>query len=194
MKNIWILFLILAFQVGPVLAQSELGPRLGHIIEDEYSIQRTGVGIERYVEGKRQNDPFERWDFQCGKDSPNETYCSVERTVFTNWAVLGTVISRELHTTENGTLKLVYVDWEAGELDFQLIFLDGNTIEVKLRVQYQGGSIYLKDFQAMGIFIMFDKMEAIEFRIPEYTYTRDIPVGMRGLKSEDDKRREEMLQ
>jgi len=47
--------------------------------------------------------------------------------------VLGTVISRELHTTENGTLKLVYVDWEAGELDFQLIFLDGNTIEVKLR-------------------------------------------------------------
>ncbi len=37
-------------------------------------------------------------------------------------------------------------------------------------------------------------MEAIEYRIPEYTYTLDIPVRMRGLKSESDKRWEEMLQ
>jgi len=180
MKNIWILFLILVFHVGSVLAQSELGPTMGHIIEDKYSIMRSGVGIERYVAGKRQNDPFERWNFLC-----DETYCSVTRTVFTNWPVLGTVINRELHTTIDGSLKLTNADWGAGELDFQLILGYGNTIEVKLRVQYQDGSIYLKDFQAMGVARGSDvalKMEAIEFRIPEYTYTRDIPIGMRGLK------------
>jgi len=108
----------------------------------------------------------------------------------------GTIIGYRSHYAEDGTLKLLYADWKGGKLDFQLILDDKTTIEVKLRLQYQNDSIYLKDFQAIGIARgrFSDTMEAIEYRIPEYTYTLDIPVQMKGLKSEDDKKRDEMLQ
>jgi len=109
---------------------------------------------------------------------------------------LGTIIGQHSHYASDGTLKLVYVDWEAGELDLQLTLTDNTTIEVMLRVQYQDTSIYLKDFKAIGIArgMFSDTMTAIEYRIPEYSYTLDIPVQMKGLKSEDDKKRDEMLQ
>ena len=107
----------------------------------------------------------------------------------------GTIIGQRSHYAADGTLKFVYVDWEAGKLDLQLTLDDRTTIEVKLRLQYRDNTIYLKDFQAIGIARgqFSDTMEAIEYRIPEYTYTLDIPVQMKGLKSEDDKKRDEML-
>lgn len=112
------------------------------------------------------------------------------------WGV-GTIIGQRSHYASDGTLKLTYVDWNAGKLDLQLTLDDKNTIEVKLRLQYRNDSIYLKDFQAMGIDkggMFSDKMAAIEYRIPEYSYTLDLSVQMKGLKSEDDKKRDEMLQ
>jgi len=206
MQNTWILSLTLLFQVGPVLAQSELRTYVGSITEDKhYSISMLGFGIEQFEGGKRTTHRFQLWDLLCNYPpdplvgQPNETYCHVERTVLNRSGEdmgLGTYIGQYLHSTLDGSLKLTNVDWNEGELDFQLILVDRTTIEVKLRVGYQDTSIYLKDFKAIGIArgIVSDTMEAIEYRIPEYTYTLDIPVRMKGLKSESDKRQEEMLQ
>ncbi|MFQ6011140.1 MAG: hypothetical protein ACE5KG_03100 [Nitrososphaerales archaeon] len=206
MQNTWILFLILLFHVGPGLAQSELGPYVGFITKDNrYSISMLDFGIEQFEGGKRTTHRLQLWDIGCqyppypGVGQPNETYCSVERTVFDRLGEgteLRTSIGQFLHSTVDENLKLSYVDWEKGELDFQLILVDRNTIEVKLRVQYQDDSIYLKDFQAMEIArgLFSDTMAAIEYRIPEYSYKLDVPVHMRGLKSEDDHKLEDLLQ
>ena len=206
MKKTWVLFLILVFQVGPVLAQSELGPLLGTINEDnQYSISMLGFGIEQFEGGKRTTHRFQLWDLLCQYPphpllgQPNETYCSVKRTVLDRSGEdrgFGTIIGQHSHRTADGTLTLTHVDWNAGELDLQLPLADNTTIEVMLRVQHQNNSIYLKDFKAIGIArgMFSDTMEAIEYRIPEYSYTLDIPVQMKGLKSEDDRKLAEMLQ
>jgi len=204
MQNTLILFLILLFHVGPVLAQSELGTDVGSISEDNrYSILMLGFGIEQFEGGKRTTHRFQLWDISCQYPpyvgNPNETYCSVDRTVLDRTGEemgLGTIIGQHSHYASDGTLKITHVDWEEGELDLQLTLTDNTTIEVMLRVQYQDTSIYLTDFKAIGIArgVFSDTMEAIEYRIPEYSYTLDIPVQMKGLKSEDDRKLEEMLQ
>jgi len=220
MKNIWILFLILVFHIGPVLAQSELGPLIGRITKDEatreneyvdrYSFEMIDFGIEQFEGEKRTTHRFQLWDIRChyppyswDGQLPKETFCSVERTILDRYGeemgflYSGTIIGQRSHYAEDGTLKLTYVDWNAGKLDLQLTLDDKNTIEVMLRLQYRDNTIYLKDFKAIGIAkggMFSDTMEAIEYRIPEYSYTLDLSVQMKGLKSEDDKERDEMLQ
>ena len=206
MKNIWILFLILVFHVGPGLAQSELGPRIGSITKDNQYSLWFDFGLEQFEGEKRTTHRFQLWAFICEYPphpmyglSSNETYCSVKRTILDRSLEDrggGIIIGQRSHYATDGTLKFVYVDWEAGKLDLQLTLDDKTTIEVMLRLQYEDNTIYLKDFKAIGIAKgrFSDTMEAIEYRIPEYTYTLDIPVQMKGLKSEDDKKRDEMLQ
>jgi len=207
MQNIWMLFLILVLQVGPVLAQSELGALIGRISTDNrYSISMLGFGIEQFEGERRTTHRFQLWDISChyppyawDGQPPNETHCSVTRTVLDRSGEdsgFGTMIGQHSHYASDGTLKLTHVDWNAGELDLQLTLTDKTTIEVMLRVQYQDTDIYLKDFKAIGIArgMFSDTMEAIEYRIPEYSYTLDIPVQMKGLKSEDDRKLDEMLQ
>lgn len=156
----------------------------------------------QYSDGKRWTSRFEKWDLICEYPSvfgnPDETYCHVERTRFLRLEDLDyeTGIAQLLHSSVGGTLKLTNADWEKGKLDFQLVHDDGSTIEVMLRLRYENNSIHLKEFKAIGIVkgTLSDTMEVIEYRIPEYTYTLDMRVTMRGLKSESDKRQEELLQ
>jgi hypothetical protein len=57
------------------------------------------------------------------------------------------------------------------------------------------GYIYLDSFKAIGIArgILSDSMSFIEYKIPKYTYILNVPVEMRGLRSMDDKKWDDMI-
>ena len=66
MQNTGVLFLILVFHVGPVLAQSELGTYVGLITKDKrYSISMLGFGIEQFEGDRRTTHRFQLWDLSC---------------------------------------------------------------------------------------------------------------------------------
>ena len=83
------------------------------------------------------------------------------------------------------------VDWKNGKLDFTITFTDGNKTEVMIRFEEGNGILYMDSFKALGVARGFlsDSMSAIEYRIPEYSYTLDMPIRFNGLKSEGDKKR-----
>jgi hypothetical protein len=65
-----------------------------------------------------------------------------------------------------------------------------------MKYQKVAGStmIYLTSFKAVGIGgVLSGALEAIEHRIPKYTYTLNLPVVIRGMKSEEDKELDEMI-
>ncbi len=76
MKNIWILFLILVFHVGPGQAQSELGPLMGSKRDQHYFLFWDGFGIEQFEGGKRTTHRFQLWDLLC--EYPPSSYYGPE--------------------------------------------------------------------------------------------------------------------
>ena len=63
-------------------------------------------------------------------------------------------------------------------------------------MKVKDGTICLQSFKAIGIargFSLSDTMTAIEYRIPKYTYTLNIPFEMRGLREEEAKKWDDML-
>jgi hypothetical protein len=107
----------------------------------------------------------------------------------------GTAITAHNHYSSDGTLKLLRADWQRGELDFNIVLSDKSTIEVMLRMKFKDGSIYLGSFKAIGIArgILTDSMVPLEYKIPKYTYTLDIPVEMTGFRSKKDKKWDDMI-
>ena len=104
-------------------------------------------------------------------------------------------ITTHEHYSLDETLKFVSVNWQRGELDFNVVHKDKSTIEVMLRMKFKDGSIYLGSFKAIGIArgIFTDSMVPLEYKIPKYTYIMDVPVEMRGFRSMDDKKWDDMI-
>lgn len=189
-----------------VMRGSDSGRLIGHVNagkSPEYRIM-TELGIEQVERGKLTTHRYQVWWLSCsfpdsiGRESG--TSCSLERTVFDRYQddYLKTVVSSRTHHTGDGTLRITLADWRQGSLHFSLIHPDGTTTEVMLLMKYQkvAGStmIYLTSFKAVGIGgVLSGTLEAIEYRIPKYTYTLNLPVVIRGMKSEEDKELDEMI-
>ncbi len=195
---------ILLWCVCSAEGQDNLGPVVGTITEDgQRSISMFEFGIEQLEEAKASSLQLQQWGLSCEYPSsrPDETHCSLRRTVIDRWGEVGeaavdTIISEHQHDSYDDTLNLTHVDWQEGRLDFNVILTDRNTIEVTVLLSFDDKWIYLKDFKAIGVArgISSDTMSALEYRIPEYSYTLDVPVRMKGMRSEGQKNLEDMLQ
>lgn len=109
------------------------------------------------------------------------------------------------YDSSEGTLKLIHVDWKNGEIDFSFVTPSLNPLHrITFKISIRTGILdvetkdtkfrYLRSFQAFAMFITpSGDFRTIEKRIPPYTYTLNVPVTMFGLRSEDDKKWDDLL-
>jgi len=178
-------------------------PGVGFVKDGKYLLS-VHFGIEQWEDGKKSTFRTQQWDLSC--NSPSEfteggkTSCSLTRTVFDNWPGLGTaIVQSHNHYVEDGTLRIRNADWRNGRLDLAVILPNlgksEEPIEVAIRLAYERDSIYLDSFKAFGIHreVFGDSVVALEYRIPEYDYTMQLPVKIRGMKSEETRKRDELF-
>lgn len=198
MQRIAILVLVLV----PVLAEAQRmdKPIIGSKLKDGSYTLYFNFGIEQYENNKKADFRLQNWILNCSypneyAERPDKTYCYLNRTVYDRILTedIGTTVTEHFHSEADRNLHLQPVDWTNGKLDFTIRFTDGNTTEVMIRLKELGGILYMDSFKALGVARGFwsDSMSALEYRIPEYTYTLNLPIRFNGIKSEDDKRREE---
>lgn len=117
------------------------------------------------------------------------------RTVFDR---LGTThVQSHNHYVGDGTLIIRNADWKNGRLDLAVVVSnwanDQESIEVAIRVAYERNSMYLDSFKALTVHraAFGDPLGTLEYRIPEYDYTMQVPIHFKGMKTENTRRREE---
>jgi len=158
-------------------------------------------GIEQWEGDRRNSIRYQQWFLQADFPDPiskkTNTWCNLERIIIDKWEKghIQTIIGVRNHSPENGTLKFQRLDWAKGVFDCSIVLDDLSTIEIMLRMKLKDGAIWLQSFKAVGIArgIFSDTMTTIEYRIPKYTYTLNVPIEMRGLRSEEDKKTDDML-
>ncbi len=175
-------------------------PWIGLITKDgTHMIVNFDFGIEQWEDSKRSTHRYQTWFLDCeypasfGK--PRQTYCSLERTVMDSiFSELKTMVSTKKHNTEDGTLVIKEADWRKGKLSLAVVYRDGSTTEVLILMKYEENQIFLDSFKALSVArgILTDAMTSVEYRIPEYDYTLQIPILMRGYKSATIRRREKL--
>ena len=184
----------------PILAKAQRmnQPRIGSKSTDGHYSLTFNFGIEQYEDNKKSDFRLQNWALDCSypdKNSgrPDKTVCFLKRTVYDRLFTedIGTTISEHLHSESDGNLQVRPVDWSHGKLDFTIEFTDGNTAEVMVRWKELDDTFYMNSFKAIGVARgrFSDSMSSIEYRIPEYTYTLEMPIRFNGLKSEEDKKR-----
>ena len=184
-------------------AKRDSSPYIGFIKQGtnpEYHVSFNS-GIEQWEDQKRSTHRYQQWTLSCSYlesiTNRDQTYCSLERMVLDDHRPTspGVVVSTHNHSTLDGTLQILRADWNDGKLDFNFTYTDGSTAEVLIRMKYRGDIIYLESFKALGVArgIFSDSMVTIEYKIPEYTYILNVPIEMRGLKSEEDKKWDDMV-
>lgn len=186
-----------------LFARPEIKTYVGTVSQENDGIRYRilcNFGIEQYENGKKSDTRYQQWLFSgsnyiAGK---HETYLTVERIVFDKWSSreVGTQASYWVHSINDNTLVIKALDWEKGIVDFSLVFTDGSTAEVMMRIKRDKDSLFLEQFKAYGIArgYLSDTMAALEYKIPEYSYTLSIPIVIKGLKSESDKEADEMYE
>ena len=173
----------------------------GSVRDGRYRIDTT-FGVEQLHDDDKTkvlDFRYQIWHLTCNNPPfrserlPDNTDCRLERIVMDQRLFGGRPESRIIqvdnHHVSDGTLKIIDANFAIGKLDFQLVFSDGSTAEVQMRLKKEDTSLYLKSFKAIGIArgSLSDSLSAVEYRIPPYTYRINIPVEMTGLRSESDK-------
>ena len=105
--------------------------------------------------------------------------------------------SRTFHRTATSVLTGCLTPGDkrnGGRLDFSFTFTDDNTTDVLINMKYSNGLIYLDSFKAVSVgrSLVSASPSALEFKIPDYSYRMQVPVLMKGWKSEEDKVRDDM--
>jgi hypothetical protein len=164
----------------------------GSVNGSKYNIT-LDLGVEQLTQDKKVWDyRYQLWHVSCSspwtltaEKFPFNTWCSVNRIVLDKGFAEGRVITGHNHYIEEGTLKLTNIDFPNGKLDFQLTFTDMSTIDVMIRLKRWENVLFLDSFKAIGVSrgSLSDTLQAVEFRIPTYSYVMNIPVEMPGLKS-----------
>lgn len=179
---------------------SEPSKFIGSVRKGEYNIS-TILGIEQFENGKLTPHRYQLWYLTCSFPTAGKptTSCDLERTVFDQYQDddLKTVVSIRNHSTSDGTLRITNADWERGKLDFSVMHALGPETDVMLRMKYVKVAedlepfICLNSFNAVGISWILSV--PIEYRIPEYSYTLNFPVIIHGMRSEEDRRFDDLV-
>ena len=212
MKRLVGFYLILALTPLNGLSDDERKPMrdmpwIGFIRGDDppqYLIINFDFGIEQWEGSKRTTRRHQVWKLKCSFPPyfppPNQTECDLERTVVDRWNLQSEekwIIAVKKHATHDGTLKIKKIDWAKGILGFTVISEDlglGET-EVLIRMKYERNYIYLDSFKAFAVArgLIGDSLTSIEYRIPEYEYTLELPLRMKGFKSAFRKRLDDVI-
>jgi len=159
-------------------------------------------GIEQWEGGKRRDERYQQWHLKCESPAQGQPSCELQRTIYVMWSkdMGGAWVDFDRHSTADGTLHLVNGRWQEGTLDFDVSIgtVTKDVLHVAMRLDVKDRFATLKSFKAMGVgragaFSLPDgNLEAVEFKIPEYTYTVNVPITLEGIRSEDDKRYDDM--
>jgi hypothetical protein len=175
-------------------------PSVGFITDDGAHQLTFDFGIEQWEQGKLTSHRVQQWFLQCSYPDPvtsqPSTSCWLYRTVIDRalTASSGDIISQQRHYSSDGTLKLLNIRWP-NALDFTVVNTDRSTIEVMLRLTKKENNLYLDSFKATGIArgVFSNSLTAIDFKIPKYTYTLNVPVKMNGLRTREEKDWDDLL-
>ena len=156
-------------------------------------------GLEQWEEGKRVTQRYHLWTLTCdaNKRTGPVPSCDLDRVVHHDWGTLaGWRAFNSNESTTNGKLKIVRADWEKGKLDFDVIHpRPDDTTHVFMDLEYKGSLIHLSSFRATSTFRgrLTGDVFTIDLKIPQYTYTLNLPIEMRGLKGRSAKLWDEMI-
>jgi hypothetical protein len=160
-------------------------------------------GIEQLQEGKPRDERYQQWHLSCEAPAQGQSSCELERIIFDMFPedMGGAEATFDKHSTAEGTLRMVDGRWQDGVLDFDVVMgeITKDVMHVVMRVKGKGLALQLESFKAVGVgrggaFGLPDgKLETVEFRIPEYTHSLKVPIVLRGMKSDADKRHDDMV-
>lgn len=217
-------FIILCLFLLPVsmYAQEDIDPwytlpHAGWISDEgqrEYRLT-LNIGLEQWEGEKKSETRYFLWYMTCVHPQPSyttpnpfDTYCHLERTIFTLWGKghsdMPNTVSVKKGDTDDNTIQLRNVDWEKGILNFAVLHTgaldpEGSKIEVSVRLQYADDplhSIYLKSFKALDVahgLFPDSEVAILEYRVPQYGYTLNVPFDIRGFRSKEQKVMDEII-
>jgi hypothetical protein len=144
------------------------------------------VGVEQWENGKKAAFRHQIWAFRCSvrRALPTTPNCTVERLVIDDWGQFsGVLVRMHTHQPSENNIRINRLDWDIGVLDITLQFYDGETAEVSVRFERKGNLYYLRSFKGVSVHRsgVGDDLSTIEYRIPKYTYTLNVPLEMKGL-------------
>ncbi len=158
------------------------------------------LGLELWEEGKKSERIFQSWRLNCGAGVGHQVSCSLERTRILMWGEpVGGLVAIYNHSTSDGSLKVWEFNWANWRVSFDVIYPSGERLPVLMRLKpkFEGYSRFLavESFQAKGVVrsMLGRSVVSQEWRLPEVSYTLNVPIILRGKKSTDAKARDDMM-
>ena len=172
------------------------GPYAGVISEDSsgrhYTLTLNDLGVERYEDTKKTTSLLmERWTINC--DSREPQLCSLDREHASEFSSDLATIHTNRYWPQDGTLSLD-ADWPNGRLDLTLLYSAGEKQDIRMRLDYRGNSIYLRELTAVTMFrSLYGGTKLIEVRPLPYDRTVVVPVSVKGWRSASEERWDRLL-
>lgn len=149
------------------------------------------LGVEWWKDGKKSPRFRQTWHLSCDDDFGRRSYCSLERMLIL-WDPdpFKTNVKTYNHSTSDGNLRIRQFDWINWRLSFDVIDPSGDQMSVVLR---------LKPISPRAPwFLEIEYLHAAyspseEWRLPEYSYTMNVPFAIQGKKSADAKALDDMM-
>lgn len=187
-----------ALEQGNIIRTDQTGHSIGFASEKSgiNDSLKVTVGIEQWENGKKADHRHQIWRFECFSNNLTgyrAATCSVERLVIDDWGKMlpSPVVTTHMHRTSEKNLKMNRLDWEAGILDLTLTMDDGVPVEVDIRFKRMGNLYDLQSFKGVSVYrSSIDQvgLSTIEYRVPSYTYTLNVPLEMKGMSDAGLKR------
>lgn len=147
------------------------------------------VGIEQWENGVRSTNRYQVWRLFCTCPSafptPQGTSCDLERVVIDRWGGNGGPYVGSYHHYVGENLQLDKIDWANGIVNLTAIYDDKSRTQIDIRFWEEDSALYLRSFKAVnsGRTVATGNLSVIEYKIPQYTYTLNIPLEMKGIYS-----------
>ncbi len=158
------------------------------------------LGLELWEEGKKSELIFQSWNLICSARVGHQVRCDLERTLISMWGEpVGGVVAIHNHSTSDGSLKVWEFNWANWRVSFDVIYPSGERLPVLMRLKpkFEGYSRFLavESFPAKGVVrsMLGRSVVSQEWRLPEVSYTLNVPIILRGKKSTDAKARGDMM-
>lgn len=157
------------------------------------------LGLELWEEGKKSETMFQLWELHCFEGVGHKTECTLERTQIVASSEYGGFTTIHRHSTSEGSLKVWELDLPNGKLSFDVVYPRGERMPVLIQLKkpvVKGSSYHIETFQAKDVVRTTFPVSAVvstEWRIPEYSYTRNVPIALLGRKDADEKERDDLM-
>ncbi len=155
------------------------------------------LGIEHWEDNKRIDGVFYVWRILLHNDD-TEIYMSLNIEKYISMEDEGLLMASNFNpTTINKLLAVDKIDFEEGILRFRfrLVEESEDIVYVNMRFIIDDAYMYLTKFKALNTIttVTIDELITIEYKIPEYTYVRNVPIKLNGFKTIEQKKYDDML-